>query len=133
MPDNLPARFIAIIDHAEAILGEPPVMGNLAGNLKNVANQLIVRCSQIESCANMFARHNQEMIGSLGVDVFENNDLLVLIDSLSRNLTGNNFTEDAVVRHALLLHQGWNQQCPRRGGQHATFHGRHVYLIQDYD
>lgn len=105
VPNNLTTAFITVIDDSKTILRKTPVMCDLAGNLEDMTNQLIVCRSQVQCCANMFTRHDQEMIWSLRVDILEDNDLFVLINKLARNFTGDNFTEDATVRHALLLHQ----------------------------
>jgi hypothetical protein len=105
VPNNLTTTFITIIDDSEAILGKASIMGNFAGHLVDMADQLIVSSCQVKSRPDMLARHDKKMAWSLRINIFNNNDLLILVDEFTRDLPGYDFTEDAIVRHVLLLPQ----------------------------
>ena len=50
-------------------------MGNFSGNLEDPADQGIISGRQIQSRTDMLARHDEDMMWCLGVDIFESNQL----------------------------------------------------------
>jgi hypothetical protein len=71
MPDNLTTGFVTIIHNSEPVLGKTHIMGNFTCNLKNMPDQIVISSGEIESGPDMFARHNQEMVGGLGINVLK--------------------------------------------------------------
>ncbi len=102
MPDNLASPLIGIVDNTKAVFGKAGIVGDLACDLVDMADEFIVGSRQIQRRTDMLPGYDQEMVGRLGVDVFDDDDLIVLVNKLSRYFSGYDFTEDAIVRHVLL-------------------------------
>jgi hypothetical protein len=103
MPDDLTAGFIAIIDNAKTIIGKAHIVSNFPRNLEDMTDQFVISGCQVESGADMLAWHDQIVLGGLGINVLKDNDPVIQIDRLTRDLPRYNLTEDAIVRHVLLL------------------------------
>ena len=134
MPDNLTSPLIGIIDNTEAIFGKAGIVSDLACNLVDMADQFIIGSRQIQRRTDMLPGYDQEMVGRLGVDILDDDDLIILVNKFSRDFPGYNFTEDAIVRHVLLpLLRCSCQHHPHPGEPHASVLWRHVSPIPCYD
>ena len=90
--------------------------------------------SGFQGRADVFPRHDQEMIRSLGVDIFDNSHPVILVNNFPRDIPGDYLTKDAIVRHVLLLPLRYSSpQCRRPAEPHASAHVRHVCRVPDYD
>jgi len=105
VPDSLSRSLIAVVDDAETVFREPHVMGDFPGDLENVTHQFIISRRQIKGCPDMLARNDQNVAGGLWIDVFYNDQTVILIDEFPGDISGNDFTEDAADWHARLLLQ----------------------------
>ena len=89
--DGLAGLLAAVGDHTE--VSDPQVMGHLGDDLKDMGRHRGVFPVDLPAGADVGLGDDQEVDGSLGVDVVEGIDLFVLIDLVGRDLARRNVAE----------------------------------------
>lgn len=102
VPDRLTRSGVAVIDNPKPVFSNSEIVGNLAGNLKNVTDELVIDRGQVKGSTDMFARDEQQMTWRLRIDVLNDHEMFILINEFGRDIPSCDFTKDAIVRHALF-------------------------------
>ena len=95
VPHRLAAVMVAVDDEAEAALGKSLLPGKFAGDKGNMPHEGGVFLGEIEDGGNVPTGNYQVVERGLGGDIFNDDDGLVTVDDLPRNLPGDDAAEDA--------------------------------------
>jgi hypothetical protein len=88
----------AVVDDEAVAVVQASGARDLRSGEKQVAEHSAVAYAGFSDGANVLARHNENVRGSLGAYVGEGIDAVVLIDGCRGNFTGDDFAEDAAHR-----------------------------------
>ena len=94
--------YTAVVDNAEAIL-KALRLCDLCDRLKTFRNVYRVFAVDIQSAGDMLLRHDEDMDGSLGIDVAESKNIIVLIDLIAGDLPSEDCAENTIVQHHEIL------------------------------
>jgi hypothetical protein len=96
---RLPGVCSSVDDEPVAGLSDAFLIGQVAGNGKQVPNQgFIIQCNVINR-SDMLLGHDQDMGGSGGIDIPESRSLLILVDNIARDFPSHDFTENTASVH----------------------------------
>ncbi len=90
--------FAMVDDNAEAV-ATAGLAGNFAGGEQQVAEQRFVFGGSFPDARDRFLRNDQEVNGSLRIDVFNGGATIVFVDDLSGNLPLDNPGKEGLFAH----------------------------------
>lgn len=93
--DGLAAMGAGVDDQPIATFFDSFLLGQLAGNEKQLPHEGFVFWLKFVDGANVAVGDDQDVYRGFGVNVAKGSDALILIDDLSGEMTGNDLTEDA--------------------------------------
>lgn len=95
--NGLPAVFAGVDCEAEARVGNPEVFGEFGHHVnKNVRGKFFIFLLEVRDALNVFFRNNQNVDRSLGRQVFERDNAVVLVDFLRGDFARRNFAENTI-------------------------------------
>ena len=101
MENRLPGIGIGVGDDPEAALRHAALTGDGGGNPENMSDQMVIFGQQVKNPDDVFARNQQQMERRCRIDVFNYQQLFILVHHLCRNLSSGNPAEK--TRHNLPL------------------------------
>lgn len=99
MIDGL-AGLDALIDDQPITAGQPFLFGNLACGVEEVL--MVASSGHVGDARNLRSRHDEDMNRRLRIDIPKRNTVLVLVDDVRRNLTGDDLGEQRRQGYAPL-------------------------------
>src|SRR2546421_743621 len=94
MKDRLPGIGANIGDETIAsALFQPKLSGYFCSSSINASEHGAISRCQVGHRCNVTVRNEQEMLGSLGIDIPESYHVIVLVYNISRYFTGHNLAE----------------------------------------
>src|SRR6266567_2038486 len=95
--DTLPRIRADVGDKAVAALADAQVARNLCRRREDRCQHWPVFCRQVRHRGDVTPRNEQDVLRRLWVDILKRDDILVLMDNLTRYLTCCNLAEQAVL------------------------------------
>ena len=107
------AAVTAVVDDEAVAVGETSLLGDLGGFEEEVAEELLVGGGGGGDAWNGLFGDDQDMGRSLGGDVVESSDEVVLVNNLGRDFAGDDFFEDGLA-HGWKVARGPGAQTTTR-------------------
>lgn len=95
--DRLTGGTVGVEHGPIAFIGVSVLFRDGCGHTLHRAHQRIVVRTQIVQRGDMTARNDQDVQGRLRVDIPDRNDLVILMDEASRDLSCDDLAEEAIV------------------------------------
>ncbi len=105
MAHGLTALISLVDDEAVTLFRQPQIRGNLHRGGEQAIGEVRIGALQLGQTAHVPAGDDQDMGGSLGVDIPEGEEILIGKDVLAWYISGGNFAEQAIV-HGVLSRLG---------------------------
>ncbi len=96
MKDRLPGVAVAVGNQTETRFRHPPLPGQLRRHLVDVADQLPVLMSDIQTVNDMLSRNDEKMVRRLGGNVLNDNNKIVFINRFDGNSPADNLAKKTV-------------------------------------
>jgi len=97
MEDRLAGGTVGVEHGPVAVVGVSVLFRDGCGHTLHRAHQRIVVRIQIVQCGDVTARNDQDVQGRLRIDIPDRNDLVILMDEASRDLSCDDLAEKAIV------------------------------------
>lgn len=97
------ASVRAVVDHDPESLGKFQVRGHLSGDEQKVPEERFVPFPRVADPGDGLAGNYQKMNRSLGLNVTQNDAAVVLVEEVTRDLSGDNFFEQGFLGHGETL------------------------------
>ena len=109
-------RFLAAVDYqAVAPLGYSMLFGNLIGYRNHVPDEWHVGLTNVANRGDMFPGDDQQVDGCYRIDIAEGDGIVILVNDVRWQFTGDNLAENAVVISFYLPHPLYPHLLSRRG------------------
>ena len=95
--NSLPCRSVAVEDRAIAVIRMTPFARDLLCYKMYFAYQLAVHWFQVVERRDVLARDDEHVRRRLGIDVFERQHVVALVDQIARDFPVANLAEEAVA------------------------------------
>lgn len=94
--EHLLASIFTIIDHYPKPLSQVLLCSNFSGNYQQMTQQLFIGVICLGELRDWLLWNNQNMHWCLGIDVFDSNTLIILMDKFGWDLPANDLRENTV-------------------------------------